>query len=100
MYKYLSSAILLICSIICFVLVAILEQNDKLNLNQQDCENSLKWPKDNKTCGVWSGNECLKGEITGLNCEHKTNMLYVLLLCLSLIFFVLSVVSFFHNYKS
>ena len=99
--------ILLLSSIICFVTVVMLEQQDRLNLNKQDrlnlnkqdCENSLKWPGGN-VCGIWNGDQCLKGEINGLNCEHKTNILGVLLVALSLVFFILSITSFIHNYRS
>jgi len=100
MYKYLSSGILLLSSVICFVIVVMIEQKDKLNLSMADCENPQKWPNDNNTCGVWSGGQCLKGEINGLNCVHKSNTLGILLLALSLVFLVLSITSFIHNYRS
>lgn len=62
--------------------------------NQTDCET-----RNGKSCGIWMNNkQCRKGKVDGATCESTGNVIPLILIIFSVIFFLLSIFFFIRGF--
>jgi len=103
MHHYLIISIVLFLIAVALITTALLiMKKDTFSQykNAQDCNAYISGSAQGSACGVWDGNECRKGKITGLGCEAKGNAVPLLLAVVGAIAFITSIIFLVMHFRS